>query len=195
MSQGDLFAGGGAAKPADVHRLFFALMPDEETRERLHCVAMQLKAEYAPHGRWMNPQRYHLTLQFLGDFDVLPPQLVAQASAAASAVRVAPFSLVLDRAGSFRNRAIPWWLGPAVDVPGLAALWQELGTALARAGIRLPSGQGFRPHVTVLRDASNALPETAITPVEWRVGAFSLVHSQPNRGAAYAPVGTWPLKP
>lgn len=193
MPLGDQFAGGGAAKPAGVHRLFFALMPDEATRERLRRAAMQLKASHAPRGRWINPQRYHLTLQFLGDFDVLPPPLVAQAIAAASGVRVAPFSLVLDRAGSFRNRSIPWWLGPTGEVPGLASLWQDLGIALARAGVRLPGGQGFRPHVTVLRDAGTPLPESPIEPVEWRLDSFTLVHSVGGQQATYTPLGTWPL--
>jgi 2'-5' RNA ligase len=193
MRQNDLFADGGAAKPAEVHRLFFALMPDEATRERLHRAAMQLKATHEPHGRWINPRRYHLTLQFLGDFEGLPPQIAEQACEAAAHVRVAPFSLVLDRAGSFRNRAIPWWLGPAEKAPGLDALWHGLGTALARAGVRVPGRQGFRPHVTVLRDAGIALPETAIEPVEWRLAAFTLVHSVLGAHSAYTPLGTWPL--
>lgn len=193
MRREDLFGGGGATRRAELHRLFFALMPDEGTREQLRRAAMQLKATHSPHGRWINPLRYHLTLQFLGDFEGLPPQLVAHACTAAATVRTSPFTLVLDQAGSFRNRAIPWWLGPAADVPGLAALWHELDIALARAGVRLPAGQGFRPHITVLRHASTALPETVITPVEWRVDTFTLVHSVLGNESVYSPLGTWAL--
>lgn len=193
MQQEDLFATGSGAPPRELHRLFFALLPDESTRERLHQAAQGLKATHAPQGRWINPRRYHLTLQFLGDFDSLPPPVVQQASAAAAMARVAPFTLLVDRAGSFRNRAIPWWLGPAQDVAPLNALWDDLGKALARAGVRLPAGQGFRPHVTVLRDAGAALPETAIEPIEWRVEAFTLVHSVLGAHSAYSPLGTWAL--
>lgn len=185
--------GSGGQKPAALHRLFFALMPDEATRDRLHHAAMQLKKAGAPGGRWINPRRYHLTLQFLGEFDGLPQTLATQACAAAAKVEVAPFPLVLDRAGGFRNRSIPWWLGPADEVPGLAALWRDLGLELARAGVRVPDGQGFRPHVTVLRDARHALPETPIAPVIWHVDSFTLVHSVLDAQSAYTSLGTWPL--
>lgn len=185
--------GSGGQKPAALHRLFFALMPDEATRDRLHHAAMQLKKAGAPGGRWINPRRYHLTLQFLGEFDGLPQALATQACAAAAKVEVAPFPLVLDRAGGFRNRSIPWWLGPAGEVPGLASLWHELGLELARAGVRVPGAQGFRPHVTVLRDASHVLPETLIAPVTWYVDRFALVCSVPGGKSSYTALGTWPL--
>ena len=192
MLQESLFASGDR-KLVEIHRLFFALIPDEATRDRLHHAAMQLKAANAPGGRWINPRRYHLTLQFLGDFDGLPQTLATQACAAAAKVRVAPFSLELDRAGSFRNRSIPWWLGPAGEVHGLATLWHDLGLELARAGVRVPGGQGFRPHVTVLRDARHALPETPTDPVTWNVHNFVLVHSVLGAQSAYTSLGTWPL--
>lgn len=192
MLQDDLF-GSGRKKPADVRRLFFALMPDEATRDRLHHAAMLLKEVSSPGGRWINPRRYHLTLQFLGDFDGLPQALVTQACAAAGKVKLAPFPLVLDHAGSFRNRSIPWWLGPADEVPGLATLWHELGLELARAGVRVPGGQGFRPHVTVLRDAHHALPETPVAPVLWHVESFTLVQSVLGAQGTYTRLGSWPL--
>lgn len=192
MLQDDLFGSGGR-KPVELHRLFFALMPDEATRDRLHHAAMHLKEANAPGGRWINPRRYHVTLQFLGEFDGLPQTLATQACAAAARVKVAAFPLVLDRAGSFRNRSIPWWLGPADEVPGLATLWHDLGLELARAGVRVPSGQGFRPHVTVLRDADSALPEAPIAPVTWHVDNFTLVHSVLGAQSAYTSLGTWPL--
>jgi 2'-5' RNA ligase len=192
MLQENLF-GSGDQKPVEVHRLFFALMPDEATRDRLHHAAMQLKKASPLGGRWINPRRYHLTLQFLGDFDGLPQALATQACAAAAKVKVAPFPLELDRAGGFRNRSIPWWLGPAAEVPGLATLWHGLGLELARAGVRVPGGQGFRPHVTVLRDARHALPDTPIAPVIWHVDSFSLVHSVLGAQNAYTSLGTWPL--
>lgn len=192
MQQESLF-GSGDRKPVELHRLFFALMPDGTTRDGLHHAALQLHATNPSGGRLVNPRRYHLTLQFLGDFDGLPQALVAGACAAAAKVKVAPFTLLLDRAGGFRNRSIPWWLGPAGEVPGLASLWHELGLELARAGVRVPGAQGFRPHVTVLRDASHVLPETLIAPVTWYVDRFALVCSVPGGKSSYTALGTWPL--
>ncbi|GAB3750717.1 RNA 2',3'-cyclic phosphodiesterase [Lysobacter olei] len=194
MQPGGQSGAGRAAKAAQAHRLFFALMPDDATREHLHEAAQQLKATQPTRGRWVNPRRYHLTLQFLGEFDGLPTAVVAQARAAAARVRAAPFTLSLDHAGSFRNRAIPWWLGPGVDSPGLGALWHGLGEALAGAGVHVADGKGFRPHVTIVRDARTVLPATVVTPsIEWRVEAFSLMHSAPEVQGAYTSLGTWPL--
>lgn len=193
MTTDEPLKSAGATQPDGRYRLFFALVPDEATRDRLHQAAMQLQAQYAPRGRWINSQRYHLTLQFLGDFDGPPTAVATRARQAASRVKVPPFSLVLDRAGSFHNRAIPWWLGPGAEVPGLSLLWQGLGVELADAGVRVPDARGFRPHVTVLRDARAALPETTIQPVTWRVERFGLMQSALGAQSAYAALGTWPL--
>lgn len=193
MTTDDPLTDAGAAQPRGRYRLFFALVPDEATRARLHQAAMQLQARHAPGGRWINPQRYHLTLQFLGDFDGPSTGIATLARHAAARVKVASFTLVLDRAGSFNNRAIPWWLGPGTDAPGLSSLWHGLGTELAQLGVRLPDARGFRPHVTVLRDARAGLPATAIEPVTWRVESFHLLRSAPGASNAYSVLGTWPL--
>lgn len=194
MPSSDRSGTGDAAKPAWRHRLFFALMPDGATRERLSRAAKRLRSEQNAHGRWIDPRRYHLTLQFLGDFDGLPHSLVAQARAAAASVRVAPFTLAVDRAGSFGNRSIPWWLGPGAEVPGLAGLWRELGAALAHAGVPVAGGHDFRPHVTVLRDAGAPLPAAlSVPPIEWRVAAFNLFDSAAAQQGAYTSLGSWPL--
>lgn len=193
MTTDESLTAAGATPPQRRYRLFFALLPDEATRARIHQAAVQLQAQHAPRGRWIDPGRYHLTLQFLGDFDGPPTAVATQARHAALRVRVAPFSLVLDRAGSFHNRAIPWWLGPTAEVPGLSTLWRGLGLELAQAGVRVPDAHGFRPHVTVLRDARSSLPETIIEPVTWRVESFHLMQSALGASSAYSALGTWPL--
>lgn len=193
MTTDEPLRAAGASPPQGRYRLFFALLPDEGTRARLHRAARQLQAQHAPRGRWINPERYHLTLQFLGDFDGPPTAVATQARHAASGIRVAPFSLVLDRAGSFHNRAVPWWLGLTTVVPGLSALWHGLGVELAHAGVHVPGAHGFRPHVTVLRDARASLPETALEPVTWQVESFHLMQSALGASSAYSALGTWPL--
>ncbi len=187
---------GGFDAPAhgEVHRLFFALWPDQATRAGIQQAAAQLQAAHAPRGRWLGAHRYHLTLQYLGDFDALPPALVEAALAAAGGVRAAAFELVLDQAGSFRNRAIPWWLGSVAPPAGLQALWDGLGVALAKAGVRVHSASKLVPHVTVLRDASTSLPQTPIDPVPWPVRDFALIHSVLGAQSGYRLLGRWPLQ-
>lgn len=64
-SQGDLF---GGPQPGRLHRLFFALVPSAGEREGLRHRAEDLKAAF-PQARWVRPERYHLTLHFLGESD------------------------------------------------------------------------------------------------------------------------------
>lgn len=195
MQQDSLF-GPAPAAHSDIHRLFFALMPDTATRERIAGLAPALREQYQGGGRLIGAHRYHLTLQFLGDFEALPQAIAARAIAAAQTLQLPAFELCLDRAGSFRNQAIPWWLGCEHPAPGLTELWERLGVALAKAGVRIESGhRAHAPHLTILRDAERALAPTPIEPIAWRVDRFVLVHSSlPAQGRAeYEHLGEWPL--
>jgi RNA 2',3'-cyclic 3'-phosphodiesterase len=186
------FDGPGAGTD-EVHRLFFALWPDEGVRDGIEAAADALRHTHAPRGRWIGRHRYHLTLQFLGDSPVLREDVANAAMHAAESVRVQAFDLALDVAGSFRNRSVPWWLGCAHAPPALQQLFDTLGGALRRNGLRLESGKGLVAHVTVLRNADSALPTTAIAPVPWPVRDFVLVHSVLGRRSAYHLLGRWPL--
>ena len=185
---------GFAASAGSVHRLFFALWPDDELRRRIADATTRLQHGQDSGGRRIGQHRYHLTLQFLGDYPELPPTLVEQACTAAASVRVPPFELVFDRAGSFRNRAIPWWLGCETVPEGLQRVWEELGVALAKTGVRVQSGKALVPHVTVLRDARRPLPPTPIDPLRWPVDSFVLIHSELGARNAYTEVGRWTFR-
>ncbi|MGH8085431.1 MAG: RNA 2',3'-cyclic phosphodiesterase [Lysobacter sp.] len=192
MQQPDL--AGFAAPSLSVHRLFFALWPGDQLRQGIADTASRLLQHHDAGGRRIGPHRYHLTLQFLGDYAELPPSLVEQAKTAATTLEVAPFELVLDRAGSFRNRSIPWWLGCEVIPDGLQHLWNGLGHALARTGVRVQSGKTLVPHVTILRDARQPLPLVPIQPLRWTVDSFALIHSELGARNAYTEVGRWTLR-
>ena len=192
MQQPDL--AGFEAPDKSLHRLFFALWPSNDVRQGLADAASRLLREHEPAGRRIGPHRYHLTLQFLGEYADLPPSLVAKASAAATSVEVMQFDLVLDRAGSFRNRSIPWWLGCEAIPDGLLQLSDSLGAALARSGVRVQSGKALVPHVTVLRDARQPLPVTPVEPLRWPVDSFALIHSELGARNAYTVAGHWNLR-
>jgi RNA 2',3'-cyclic 3'-phosphodiesterase len=184
---------GLGADAGEVHRLFFALWPDDSARDGIEAAAGELRRTHAPRGRWIGRHRYHLTLQFLGDAPMLREDVANAAMRAAESVRAHAFDLVLDVAGSFRNRSIPWWVGCDRTPPALQQLFDTLGAALLRNGVRIESGKGLVPHVTVLRDAETALPTTLIAPVRWPVREFVLVHSVLGRKSAYHLLGRWPL--
>lgn len=184
---------GLGAGTGETHRLFFALWPDDSVRDGIEAAAMGLRRMHAPRGRWLGRHRYHLTLQFLGDAPVLRDDIANAAMRAADGVRADGFDMALDVAGSFRNRSIPWWLGCERTPPALQRLYDTLGGALARNGVRVESGKGLVAHVTVLRDAGTTLPATPIEPVHWPVRDFVLVHSVLGRKPAYHLLGRWSL--
>jgi 2'-5' RNA ligase len=191
MMQPGLSGFGGHAAQDGMHRLFFALWPDDSLRQRIDEIAAQLEREHSPGGRRLRADRYHLTLQFLGDFQPLPPSLVDDACGAAGTVRQAPFDLTLDCAGSFRGSNV-WWLGSHAVPPGLQQLWDRLGQALLQARVRVKSSsQPFAPHLTIQRDVRRHIALLPTSPLRWHVGEFALIDSQPGR--PYTVLGRWPL--
>lgn len=189
--QFDLLGGGIAS--TEVHRLFFALMPDDTTRERLAVVADALKTSRPGlRARWIHPGRYHATLHFLGDHAALQPSLVEGAIAAADKLRAAPFTWTLDVVTSFRGREPPCVLYGVETCAPLQALWSALGKTLALAGHGARLERSFTPHVTLACSHGTMLPELVVEPVIWPVTEFALIHHVVGQGA-YQILGCWPL--
>lgn len=177
----------------EVDRLFFALWPDDPTRAGLGAAAAHLRQRLRPVGRWVAAHRYHLTLHFLGDYPAYPAALVQRAVEAASRVHSQQFELVMDQAGSFRNRAIPWWLGPAQPSQPLKQLWRDLRDALQELAVPYDTKLRLAPHVTVLHEADQMIAVTPVPAVRWKVDSFALIHSHLGAAPAYRVIGTWPL--
>lgn len=188
--QSDLL--GGIAS-MEVHRLFFALMPDTATREQLTSVAGALKASRPGlRARWTQPDRYHATLHFLGDHVALRPTLVDGAIAAADKISAAPFTWTLDSTTSFRGREPPCVLQGVETCTPLQQLWQALGKALLLSvhGMRLE--RSFAPHVTLAYSHGSMLPELAVESVIWPVTEFVLIHHVVGQ-SEYQILDRWPL--
>ena len=189
MHQADLL---GNDADATTHRLFFALWPDAALRKRIATTVAGLERDN-PGGRRLNPDRYHLTLQFLGDFQPLRQSVLDAAIVAAGSIRLPPFDLVLDLAGSFPKAGV-CWLGASTAPETLQQLWNELGRALTGARVQVRSAPTFSPHLTVLRDVRKPLPPTPIQPLPWPVREFVLVDSVSGAHPAYRVLGRWPLQ-
>jgi 2'-5' RNA ligase len=181
---------GGRSPPP--HRLFFALWPDAATRTAIAAATDAVLQAQPAQGRRLRPDRYHLTLQFLGDIPAERRDAVlAAATAAAANVDSQAFDLVLDQAGGFANAHV-WWLGPAGGPDGLRALWDALAVELPHHGVKPKASPGFSPHLTIVRDVAARLPATPIAPIRWRVDRFVLIDSQPPK--PYRIVGEWRLR-
>jgi RNA 2',3'-cyclic 3'-phosphodiesterase len=170
--------GTADARPAEVHRLFFALLPDAATRARLAQAAQAFKASHPGlRARWVSPARYHATLHFLGDHALLRQDVVDAAMAAATELRMAPFEWVLHEAASFRGRQPPCILRSSSVPEPLQQLWQDLRRALVLAGQGRHVALSFTPHVTIAYSHAVLLDVTPVEPVAWRVERVALVHS------------------
>lgn len=178
------------SKPSH-NRLFFALWPDDATRAACAQAARDLKTRMQPDGYLLKPERYHITLPYLGDY--VSPEQEAAAIKVAQLVSLPPFNLTLDQANSFKNREVPWYLAPLETPAELILLHDHLRDALKGAGVAVERMR-FVPHLTVVRNATVQLPPTRIKPVEWQVREFvlirSVLHDQP---AEYQVLGRWPL--
>lgn len=179
--------------PAELDRLFFALWPDPAIRAGLATQATHLRHKLRPTGRWIGAHRYHLTLHFLGDYPALPDALAQRAIEAAASLRAPRFTLRIDRAGSFGQRAMPWWLGPAHAPPELKQLWRGLREALQAHAVPYDTRLRLTPHVTVLREAAQVLAPMPVPAVDWPVEQFALIHSHLGAASEYRVLGTWTL--
>ena len=167
-------------------RYFFALWPDENTRDRLVQAGAGLPKGT---GRAVPRQNLHITLAFLGP---LEPGTVVELCESAASIEGKPFSLRLDQSGWWRKPRVAW-LSASDIPPALLGLVAKINGLLKRQGIKVDS-RPYAPHLTISRKVSRQPREFEFDPIDWEIDSFCLVQSStlPD-GAVYETVGTWPL--
>jgi 2'-5' RNA ligase len=179
--------------PAQIHRLFFALRPDAALLEDIERATRKLKAACHVRGRWLKPEKLHVTVQFLGDFPAVDG-VVARACEGAVNVRCAPFEFTLDRVDTFPRRFNPPCVlrcAPASEEP-LQVFARELANALAAAGLAEHlETRAYVPHLTVAYADSELPKPMEIAPICWQAHDFYLVDSS---GGAHHAIARWPLR-
>lgn len=173
-----------AARPT--RRLFFALWPDQATRQAL--VRATRKAVRRAGGRPVPPHNYHITLVFLGN---QPGALFDEIVAAGRRVNAPPIELWLDTFHCWPRPRV-FWFGPAKFPPALTRLSADLWTQMETLGLARDR-RVLQPHVTLVRKVQR-LPELAAPkPVQWPVGEFSLMESMDgDPGPEYCVVARFP---
>ena len=178
MTSTQLALPGADPSRVSLDTLFFALQPDAETAQQITGLASRLRTDCAVRGRLRPTGVFHVTLHYLGGFVGLPPTLVEDASRAADTVRMPAFDVELGRARTFlgRPRGIPLVLAGDEGTAGVRLLFDSLGRALVKAGVRAYGGSDYTPHLTLMY-GDRAIDERSIGPVRWRAREFVLVRS------------------
>ena len=141
-------------------RLFIAINLSNEVKESLMDIQDAMR-DSGIYGRETVPENMHLTLAFIGDY-----------------VDIRPFDISLSGVGAFRDL---WWVG-IEDNPPLQAVVRKLRRALSDADIPFDRKR-FRPHITIIRKATDNLSDTSDIGLEsykgvsMRVDHISLMRS------------------
>jgi RNA 2',3'-cyclic 3'-phosphodiesterase len=129
-------------------RLFVALDIDPDIRKRIGEFRDQMRA-YAPDVRWVGPETFHITLQFLGE-----SQKADEIRDALQAIKCAAVPLTFRGTGFFPTPKSPrvFWAGIESD-DNLQQLVNSIGAALKPLGFERDKGP-YKPHLTLARAGS-----------------------------------------
>jgi len=169
-------------------RLFFALWPDDRVRGELVAVVNRLRSSVS--AKWVNTDKLHMTLAFLGDVEA--DRLTALESVA-DLLDGPAFELTLDRIELWRKPGIVC-LGSSTPPEALNILAAGLAKNLRAAGFELET-RPFRAHLTLARKARHLSANSELAaPLHWSVASFCLVQSRIDRqGSHYEILRDWPL--
>ncbi|MEU8658032.1 RNA 2',3'-cyclic phosphodiesterase [Actinoplanes philippinensis] len=146
-------------------RLFVAVFPSEEAVDHLRA--------HLPAPAARRPEKWHVTLAFLGD---VPDEGVPVVAAALADVPPpGPIRLRLGGAGRFGSVV---WAGVHGDLERLGAFREDVRRALADAGFPIDA-RPFRPHFTISYryDRRLATLLDGYSGPSWTVTEFALVDS------------------
>ncbi len=170
----------------DTSRLFFALWPDDETRQALARLDRSIPTKEF---KWVQPHNLHVTLVFLGQVDKDAELSIKQSVVGITAE---PFSLTFD--------SLSYWSRPKIlcltclqPLPEAAVLLASaLAATAANCGLQTDT-RPYTPHITLARHA-RYLPNAKFEPIVWRAEAFCLVEScsEPD-GIRYRVIQQWPF--
>ena len=166
-------------------RLFFALWPDDQTRQKLARLSRAIEIKgFRP----VQTQNVHVTLVFLGNVNTASELLIKHNVAGISAE---PFMLTFDQ--------LSYWNKPRILCLSCSQPVDEVGKLVATLNIKVEScglqtdTRPYKPHITMARHAKY-LPDIKFEPIIWRSESFCLVESCSEPGGVYYTVKQqWPF--
>lgn len=177
-------------------RLFVAVPIPGLIAEKLQDWTLAHK-EWLPFRKWVHPQDYHITLQFLGDTPVSRAEAL---QAALREVRAASIGLALNGAGTFGPAKAPrvLWAALTGDLKGLTSLHMAVTKATSSLGFE-PEDRPYTPHITLARGFAGGgempIEATADAPagVIWEADRFVLMQTHMQASPMYEVIGEFPL--
>ena len=150
--------------------------------------------------RWTVPERWHLTLLFLGS---VPGERLADVvdAGAGAVIGTPPMALRLAGGGRFGSIRRPQvaWVGLDGDVQPLVELAGRLSAAARRLGLPVED-RPFRPHLTIGRWRPGPPADGSLTDrladyrgPDWPASQLRLVESRLGPTPRYDPLAAWPL--
>lgn len=181
-------AGLRPARLAGSDRLFFAVLPDEDTAGAIAERAERWRREHGLTGRLLRPEHFHVTLHVAEQTaDISLSGMIELLAERASTLAMPAFRIDFDRVLSFRNGAFV--LSGDETTIGLQVLHQRLGDALDPTP---RPARRFTPHLTLLRDGKH-IGEHDVERIGWTAREVVLVHSllgqTTHRHVARIPLG------
>lgn len=181
-------AGLRPAKLPSTDRLFFAVLPDEETAAGIYERAERWRREHGLTGRLLRPDHFHVALHVAEqERDISLSGMIELLAERASTLAMPAFRIDFDRLLSFKNGAFV--LSGDETTIGLQVLHQRLGDALDPTP---RPARRFTPHLTLLRDGKH-IEERDVEPIGWTAREVVLVHSligqTTHRHVARIPLG------
>lgn len=165
-------------------RLFFALWPDDVTRQR--CVSIINSISQKPK-KPVNVANLHVTLLFLGN---ISKNQQTSLQTAASAIAIPEMTIYFNR--------LSFWKKPGILCLTVAEPYIELQSLadslkMVARGLNIKTDdRPYTPHISLIRDAKQ-LASIEFEPIIWRSHSFCLVqsHSLINK-TAYEIIQEWP---
>ncbi len=157
--------------PTNSPRYFFALWPDEATKNQLseHQHTLSAHGDGTP----SRPKNLHLTLAYLGPLHEQTLKTLSRFSCS-----LAPFELSLNELRHCSKSQIAY-AAPKSNT-SLTALHACLTKHLLTQGIK-PERRVFAPHVTLTRNHQHAFHATSINPIHWFVHDVCLARAIPGK--------------
>ena len=167
-------------------RLFFALWPDEITRQQITQLIGRLGDDNL---KKVRPENLHVTLSFLGNVDSETEQ---QLKERAARIDASPFTISFTQLHFWRKPKILCLLSQDPPPSPMLSLVHQLTEIVEMCGLKTED-RPYKPHITLARKARRAC-SLQFKPIVWSAENFCLVESTSTvNGVSYQVLQTWKL--